>query len=226
MSNNAKKPQYIKGTIKGVAKYPRLNEPDTKFNAQGVFSVKLILTQEDATPLMETIDTLMTKTFDEKVADMKANNKSPALIKKVKQADTPYQEVFDEDGNATGEYEVTFKMNHKFTKKDGTVETRRPKLFDANGAEIKGVAPSIWGGSVLTVAYQLVPFDSPVAGIGVSMRLQAVQINKLVSGSGGTAESYGFGKDGDYEAAAAEDDASDFDTATGGSADAGTQDDF
>lgn len=224
--STAKKPTFIKGTIKGTAKYPRLNTPDTKFNANGVFSVKLILTQEDATPLMEAVDGVMNKGYDEKLAQMKADGKSPALIKKVKLSDTPYQEVYDEEGNPTGEFEVTFKMNHKITKKDGTVETRKPKLFDAQGAEIKGVAPSIWGGSVLTVAYQLIPFDSPVAGVGCSMRLQAVQINTLVSGTGGTAESYGFGKDGDYEAAVAEDDASDFDAATSTTVDGATQDDF
>jgi len=76
------------------------------------------------------------------------------------------------------------------------VEHRFPTLVDSKGNAIKGKKPSVWGGSVLTVAFQAVPFDSPVAGVGVSLRMQGVQINKLVSGGG---SNLAFGSDGDYE---------------------------
>ena len=44
----------------------------------------------------------------------------------------------------------------------------------------------IWGGSLMKVAYQLIPYNSPAIGAGVSARLKAVQITKLVEGSGST----------------------------------------
>lgn len=190
------KPQYIKGFLKGVAKYPRLNEPDTKFNAAGSFSVKQIVSEEVATPLMEVINSEIDKAFNAKIAEMKEAKKTPAQIAKVKKADPPFVECYDEDGELTGEVEFNCKMNHTFTdKKTGKVEQRWPQLVDSKGNVIKGKKPSIWGGSVLTVAYQLIPFDSPVAGVGCSIRIQGVQINKLVTGGGGVA----FGADGDYE---------------------------
>lgn len=195
-----KKPSYQKVMLKGIAKYPRLNEPDTKFNPGGDFSVKLIVDEETAAPLVESINNLIDKTYDEKVAKMKEEGKSPALIKKVKKSDPPFVEVYDENDEPTGEVQFNFKMKHTLNLKDGKTEKRWVKMFDAKGHELKGSAkPSVWGGSVLTVAGQLVPFDSPVSGCGVSLRLSAVQINKLVTGGGGDAASYGFGEDGDYE---------------------------
>lgn len=202
----ANKPNYVKGTTpKGIAKYPRLTEPDTKFNKSGVFSTKLILSAEDAAPLMEVIDKEIEKAYTEKVDKLKADGKA-ALAKKAKRADPPYLAVCDDEGNETGEVEFSFKMNHQFTKKDGTVEKRTPLLFDAKGHKIQGKT-SVWGGSEIKVAYQLVPFDSPVAGTGVSARLNAVQIIKLVSGTGGTASSFGFGEEEGYEASEDEEDA-------------------
>ena len=41
---------------------------------------------------------------------------------------------------------------------------------------------SIWGGSLGKIAYQLVPYYVPAIGAGVSARLKAAQIIKLVEG--------------------------------------------
>lgn len=203
MADN-KKPKMEKFTTpKGVAVYPRLTEPDTKFNAAGVFSVKLRLSAEDAQPLIDKIDALIQEKYAADQAElMKGDGKAKAKAKSMKYADKPYKAAVDDNGDETGEYEFNFKMNHQVTdKKTGKVSLLYPKIFDAAGKELKP-APAIWGGSIIKVAGQFNPFNTTV-GVGVSMRLGAVQVIELVSGGGGNATSYGFGEEeGGYVATA------------------------
>lgn len=187
-----KKPKQEKFTTpKGVAVYPRLTEPDTKFNAAGVFSVKLRLSEEDAQPFIDRIEALAKEKFEaEKAELMKGDGKAKAKAKSLKYADKPYKAAVDDNGDETGEIEINFKMNHKVTIK-GKETLLYPKIFDAAGKELKP-APAIWGGSVIKVAGQFNPFSTTV-GVGVSLRLSAVQVLELVSSGGGNAESFGFG---------------------------------
>ena len=39
-------------TPKGIAQYPWLSKPDTKFNEEGVYKVDLIIPKSDAIPLI------------------------------------------------------------------------------------------------------------------------------------------------------------------------------
>ena len=57
--------------------------------------------------------------------------------------------------------------------------TQRPQLLDAKKNPIASNT-SIWGGSIMKVAYQPVPYYTPMLGAGVSLRLKAAQIIKLV----------------------------------------------
>ena len=59
--------------------------------------------------------------------------------------------------------------------------TQRPALFDSKKRPITN-GTVIWGGSQMKVAYQLAPYYVPAIGAGVSARLKAVQILKLVEG--------------------------------------------
>ena len=59
--------------------------------------------------------------------------------------------------------------------------SQRPALFDAKKNPIPA-GQSIWGGSLMKVAYQLIPYNTPMLGAGISARLKAVQILKLVEG--------------------------------------------
>ena len=73
-------------------------------------------------------------------------------------------------------------------------------VFDAGGKKLAKV-PEIWGGTRGIVAGEFRPFSMPI-GVGISLRLKAVQIIELrQGGQGGTADSYGFGKqEGGFEA--------------------------
>lgn len=194
----ARNPRYV--TQVGVAIYPHLVEPDTKFNAEGEYKVKLRLSPDSVitdakgkrvADVQSFIDEMMGKALEK----AKQENKG-----KIKEADAPY-EIDDE----TGEVLVNFKLKATGKTRDGKEFTQKPALFDSKGkpAEVKGV----WGGSKIKVSFEVVPFYTKLIGAGVSLRLKAVQIIELIAGgNGGSADSYGFGEEEGYEA---EDEAAD-----------------
>lgn len=179
-------------TPEGVAIYPSLVKPDTRFNADGVFKLKLRLPFEDAEGVLEVIDAA----FDEQLAVIKKERKG----KKVKEADKPYEMVVNEEGEETGEVDINFKMNHVVRPQNKEPFSQKPDLFDAKGN--KFTPRSIWGGSKVKVAFQIQPYFTAQIGSGVTLRLKAVQVIELVEGGGGSAESYGFGEEEGYEAPA------------------------
>lgn len=88
--------------IKGTASFPRLNEPDTKFDPAGVYNTKLILSAEDGERLSKRFD----KMRDQIVAEQeeKSKGKAPRLN------DHPLNPEYDEDGNETGNWVLSAKM--------------------------------------------------------------------------------------------------------------------
>lgn len=182
----------------GVAMYPKLTEPDYKFNTAGVYSVKLQLTEEEAEPIITEIKRVIQDAYDE-ACEKAVSKLEKSKIKLVE--DTPCKEILDDDAEPTGYYALNCKMTASGTsRKTGKEWTRKPAIFDAKGSVIN-ITPDfqIWSGSKLRVAYELVPFSTTL-GIGCSCRLTAVQVIELVSGSNKTAEGYGFSKEaGGYE---------------------------
>jgi len=206
-------------TPKGTAVYPRLSSPDTKFKPAGEYSAKIRLSSEDAAPMMAKIDGLIEEAYKaEQDRLVKAGKKAAA--KTLKYADKPYKEVLDDDGEATGEIEFNIKMKAQYTKKDGTVVKIAPKLFDASTPpKSLPLSTAIWGGSTIKVAGEFNPFATAI-GVGMSLRLSAVQVIKLVSGGSSSASDYGFdGEEGGYEA-----ESSEFDGDEDSTSDAGTDD--
>lgn len=180
-----KNPRYT--TPKGVAQYPYLTKPDTKFNPDGEYKLKLEIPAEDA----QDIVTFLDEQFAASVA--KAKKENPG--KRVKESDLPY--VVNED---TGTVAVSFKLKAKVTPKNGDPFEQRPALFDAKGKPM-GVDAKIGGGSKCKVAYEVMPFYTAIVGAGISLRLKAVQVIELVEYSGGaSASGYGFGEEEGYEA--------------------------
>lgn len=177
-------------TPRGVFVFPRLSgEPDTKFDEAGVWKVTLRLNAEAGAPLMASIDEALEKSYNDTVAEFKKDPKKKN--KKVKKADAPYK--VDEE---TGDIEVTFKMKASgISKKTEKPWSRKPRLFNAKGEDITNTEPKVGGGSEGKVSYELSTFFTDLVGAGVSLRLEAVKILKLVEFGGGTAEQYGFGGD-------------------------------
>lgn len=215
MANDDKKPARVKFiTPVGVAIYPKLVEPDTKFNPEGTFSVRLRLSADDAAPLMAMLD----KAADDAYAEAKAKlSEKPSDPKKIaaqkKQLEKlnrndAYTMDVDDNGEETGDVLFNFKMNHVVKKKDGTTKKIWPLLFDAAGKQIKG-KPQIYSGSEMAVAGTISGYYVPgTAATGASARLSAVQIKTLVSG--GDAASFGFGKFDDGYISSNDDDSDSF----------------
>ena len=159
-----KLPSYT--TPDGIAQYPRLITPDTKFVAEGVYSVKMEFTGEDAKTLSDFLDTKMEESYRE------AKKENPHKV--IKKADSPYS------CNDDGTLSVNFKMKAGGTTKDGKKWTRKPALLNADLTPYVGTDP-IGGGSKLAISYTPSPFYSGLIGSGLSMRLESVQILELVT---------------------------------------------
>lgn len=184
-------------TPAGRAVYPKLTEPDTKFKENGEYSVQLLLTEAEAQPIVAQCEAVRQQAFDEQLEKLKAEKPKMAeakLRETIKLADLPIKRYeAPETGEETEFYRVNFKMAAAGTsKKTGKPWTRHPQLFDARNNPISSDGIQIWSGSVLKVAYSLVPFFTKLVGAGASLRLEAVQIIELVSGGARDAAGYGF----------------------------------
>tara|TARA_R100000935_G_scaffold13582_2_gene27213 strand:- start:1170 stop:1835 length:666 start_codon:yes stop_codon:yes gene_type:complete len=158
-------------TPKGIAQYPWLSKPDTKFNEEGEYKVNLVLTKEDATPVIEQINAAFAENLK---VQMKENGKD------IKTANPPYMNELDDDGKPTGNVIIKFKSKALYP----------PAIFDAKGDVMK--ESNIWGGSEIRVNGSIAPYYVKLIGAGVSLRLRAVQVIQYVEGGTGSADRFGF----------------------------------
>lgn len=193
-------PRYV--TPKGTAIWPKLNEPDTKFDPAGVYEVKLAF-DEDVD--LDDFKTKVQKQIDAKYAEIVSKLEDEGkggLAKKVTKRDIDELFKAEEDdatGDETGRILIKAKMKASgVSKKTGKNWSRRPDIIDAKGNKLRN-APNIGGGSVMKLCVELAPYYVPSDKVvGVSFRLEAAQIIKLVSFGERNASDYGFGdEDGD-----------------------------
>jgi hypothetical protein len=166
----------------GVAVYPRLNEPDYKFDPAGTFSVTVRVAGDEGQVLKDKLD----KQLDEWHAQNIKEKRKPNL----KRADLTVKPALDDEGNETGELDFKFTMKHNVTTQSGKSWVQRPKLYDSQGKGFDG--PVIGGGSKLVVNFVPAPYYAPAMGCGLKLRLNAVQIIELNEYKKGGAESLGF----------------------------------
>lgn len=160
----------------GVAVYPHLTKPDTKYDPAGVYKTKLRVPAAEAAELIERLE----KIRDEAYAELDA-----AKRKKLKLADVCEVEL-DEDGNETGFVIFSAKLKATVIPKDGDPWEQEPIIWDSqnNRLPLKGL--SIWGGSKIRLSCDVIPFELAQAKLfGVALRLRQVQIIELVEGGGG-----------------------------------------
>jgi hypothetical protein len=187
---------------KGVAVFPWLTKPDTKFRAEGQYKVTLRVSEDEAEALKKQIDSLSEEALKETKKDLtkKLNEAATGRDKaKYKQAieslevNTPYSEAVDDEGNTTGELEFRFSTSAVVKRKDGSTEPKALIFVDAKKQRFN--PPSVYGGSVLRIAYSASPYYVAARNsVGVSLYIQAVQVIKLVSGSD-SGDGFGFGEE-------------------------------
>lgn len=186
---------------KATFRYPKLSEPDFG-NEQypkpnGEYSVQLLLSAEEAKPLIDKLQPVHDKAVSE--GQIGFDNLPVARRKQLKNLSVNplFTEEFDkETEEPTGNVIFKIKMPASGTyKKTGKPYTRKPVIYDAQGEIVKTV-PQIWGGTVGKVSFEAGPYFIIGTGTaGVSFYLNAVQIIELRSGGGGDAASHGFGKE-------------------------------
>ena len=167
----------------GVSQYAWLTTPDTRFDETGHYKTNLIINAKEAQSLKTQIDAEIKKSV--------ALAKEKAKGKAIKEAPRPYDDELI-DGKASGNVIFKFKTKAKIIAKDGKVIPNRVALFDSAGKPM--IDANVWSGSEMKVSAELIPYYTAMAGAGVSMRLRAVQVTKLVEGGSSNAKGYGFEK--------------------------------
>jgi hypothetical protein len=203
--------KFVYGTTpKGVAVFPWLTKPDTKFHSDGQYKTGLRLTEAEAAPFKAAILAEVAKVKAETEKFLKAKAASAESGKdKLKYRNAlsdlkvhyPFVETVDDDGEPTGELEFKFSTSAVIKNADGSVRSKSIDIFDAKKQRIRPA--SIFAGSVLRIAYALSPYYIPGTNtVGVALYINAVQVIELVSaaGKGARADSFGFSEEEGYTA--------------------------
>lgn len=201
-----RKPVHSLTSPKGTFVFPKLNEPDTKFNAAGDYSVKLSLRADDHDTQAFIAKLALLHGRAVTAAQEAFKGLKPEARKKLRevQVNDFYTTKLDEDEQPTGMVEFNFKMKASGVTKAGKAWTRKPVIFDAKGKAMSD-PPAIWGGTVGKVAFEVVEggyFVPGTGAAGISLALVAVQIIELRSGREKSAAQLGFGvEEGGFEQA-------------------------
>ena len=166
-------------TPQGVAQYPWLSKPDTKFSEEGDYKVNLIIAKEEALPALKLINQVYAENYEKEVKKAKGAE--------IKKAPPPFSEELDDDSQPTGNIILKFKSKAAY----------KPAIFDAKG--IPMIDSNIWGGSELKVNGSVAAYYTLLIGAGVALRLRAVQVIQYVEGGSGSADRFGFEAVAGYE---------------------------
>ena len=148
----------------GTASWPWLNKPDVRFDPDGIYHVKLIMSKGDAKKVQGIVDPLMN--------GGKHN---------------PVKAELNDVGEDTGNYVVQFKMKSHVKTRKGEFD-QKPVILDKEGNRIDAI---VGAGTKMKVDYQAIPFDQ--GGGGVTMRLQKVRVLDLVEYEGGSGSDLDWG---------------------------------
>jgi hypothetical protein len=202
------KPRYEAFTTPaGEAVFPWITKADTQHDPNGVYHVDLSVPAEEAQDFIAKLE----RVRDEFVATL-PTAKQNALAKRPVYMDEMTRPEYPEgaskeqkaairdawEGEPTGNVLFRIKMKAKVTTAEGTTFEQEPVVVSADTGE--RVESPVYGGSVIRVRGQIVPYTNAAAGIvGVTLRMKAVQVIDLVTGSG---DAGGFWTDFEDEEAA------------------------
>lgn len=202
-----KRPKLFKGiSPRGIFRFPSLTKPDygnDKFpKPDGEYKVQLVLTEEEAAPLIAKLTPEYEKAIEaaeEEFKGLKVEQRKK--LKEVAKNDLYATEYDQETEEPTGNLIFKFSMKASGVNKKKEKWTRKPAIFNAKGVALKN-PPNIWGGSEGKVSFEASPYFIPGTGAaGLSLRLTAVQLLELVSEGSRSASSYGFGQEDGYDEA-------------------------
>lgn len=191
--NKTKAPRYV--TPLGVAQYPWLVEPDTKFNPDGDYKVNMLFGDKDNEHLkfiLKDLNSILEEYYQGIITDPKYAK----VASKIQKADI-YEE--DTDGNIV----MKFKQKALLKSIKGIHEVKIP-LFDSKGKPLSNI--KLGGGSKIKLCFSVAPYYVPSTRMcGLSLRPVAVQVIELKEWTeGGTMQAYGFDSEDGYEGTDAE----------------------
>lgn len=146
---------------KGIAHFPALIRPDTRYNPEGVFKTGLIVSAEAHEELKETCKEVFVDEFGKK--------------KPLSAAQWPFKKLEPKEGeDDNDEYVISFSSKKK------------PKFFDAKGNAIlnTGAISKLGGGSKLRLKGSIGAYNAG-GKVGVKIYLNEVQVIKYVEYNGG-----------------------------------------
>ncbi len=168
------KPNYnVFTTPVGELVYPWVTKADVRYEPDGVYQTKLLLPFEGAQELIATLEGVLNgfiETLD--VAKQASYNAAPV-----------YEEEVDEEGQETGNILIKFKLKALVTPREGDPFTQAPVIIYAqDGSKVE---EPVYGGTIARLKGQIVPYTNAAAKVaGVTLRLRAVQVHELVTGTG------------------------------------------
>lgn len=159
----------------GTARYPRITEPDTKFDDNGVYSTKLLLSKEDYEQYASVLEPWVESEYKRFCTEagkpkLRRNDNTPLRI------------------NDDGEYELHAKQVAVKQTSKGQL-TFSVAIFDSQGKKINN-PPNIGSGSKLKLMVEPVSWFVPALGFGYTLRLKAAQVIDLVEFTGGGGYSF------------------------------------
>lgn len=182
MSTNKKTFQSVTTPI-GSLRYPALIEPDTRFDAEGTYQTRIVIDAGDAADAFEEVlVNALTSAFQDH-QQKSGGKKLKAMTSK------PWER--DEDGNLV----VKAKLAAQVNTKSGKSWTQRPALFDSKGQRLQLEGLRIGSGTTARLALEIHDYNSPLNGVGITLRLRGVQVIELREPSTRTASDFGFGSE-------------------------------
>lgn len=157
---------------KGIAIWPHLNEPDDRFDPPA-FKCNLLMSAEEAKPLIAALSEVQENKHASECAEQ---NK-----KTLKKYQLPFDDETDEAGNPTGN--IMFKFKLPAMSKKGVPQ--RLRLVDAKKDPMN---ERVGMGSSISIAFDAYGWYTPALGVGVSLRMNAVQVTSLKERGGSVDE--------------------------------------
>lgn len=179
----------------GVFKYCHLNKPDTRFNAEGSFSVTAVFDKDDPVVAefldeMNALHKAAGAEGKEKFSKMKPAAKKKLEAKGIKGCTLMpfYEEIYDEEDEPTGEISIRFKTSAQYiSKKTGEPVQKVVPLVDGKGRIIPTKKrPLVYGGTTGRIDFVTRNSFIPATGAAyLSIYMNKVQIAELVGPGGG-----------------------------------------
>lgn len=182
-----RKPLEIFQTPVGTLLFPWVNEPDTRYDATGVYQTKIAVPFDQAQDLIAQM---------ERIRDAEFASLDPQKSASYTKKDVYELEYTRPDKDATDEEKEAFvpeptnnvlfkcKLNKVVTPKNGDPFEQSVILIDAD--EVPVTLP-VWGGSKAIVRGQIQPWANAAGKqVGATLRMKAVKVLELVTGEGST----------------------------------------